>query len=196
MSTVLAQWGTIMLLLGLATAAQWGTISIHGGVIIGRKQGRSMQIFAYPSRSPTDVNVVDNTLFWTTVEVQFANGTIKSVAPLHGLSGVIAKAGHFVGIGDLTGKGGVHPAGLVMTVTFSGNTVMDEVHILYSSPVTHIVHYNKEIAAMPGLFVRIGHPSVYLTPLHLPVVSCSWPHICCNLTSTAVVHGPRRGQGL
>ncbi|EOD17108.1 hypothetical protein EMIHUDRAFT_124127, partial [Emiliania huxleyi CCMP1516] len=113
------------------------------GTIFGRKIGQTMQIFAYSSDTATigasGVLIdADTALSWQTVEVAFANGVIESVAAENGLTATIKTNNKEVGVGDLGGSGKSHPAGLVMTVTFTSGTDMDSVYIDFSSSTTVI----------------------------------------------------------
>ncbi|EOD19279.1 hypothetical protein EMIHUDRAFT_255673, partial [Emiliania huxleyi CCMP1516] len=113
------------------------------GTIFGRKIGQTMQIFAYSSDTATNgasgvLIDADTALSWQTVEVAFANGVIESVAAENGLTATIKTNNKEVGVGDLGGSGKSHPAGLVMTVTFTSGTDMDSVYIDFSSSTTVI----------------------------------------------------------
>ncbi|EOD24423.1 hypothetical protein EMIHUDRAFT_123611, partial [Emiliania huxleyi CCMP1516] len=113
------------------------------GTIFGRKIGQTMQIFAYSSDTATigtsGVLIdADTALSWQTVELAFANGVIESVAAENGLTATIKTNNKEVGVGDMAGSGDTHPAGLVMTVTFTSGTDMDSVYIDFSSSTTVI----------------------------------------------------------
>ncbi|EOD22698.1 hypothetical protein EMIHUDRAFT_95349 [Emiliania huxleyi CCMP1516] len=113
------------------------------GTIFGRKVGQTMQIFAYSSDTATNgaygtLIDADTALSWQTVELEFANGVIESVAPENGIAAIVNANNKEVGVGDMGGSGDTYPAGLVMTVTFTPGTDMDSVYIDFSSSKTAI----------------------------------------------------------
>ena len=113
------------------------------GTIFGRKIGQTMQIFAYSSDTATNGTSgtlidADTALSWQTVEVEFANGVIESVAHENGLTAIIIANNKEVAVGDFGGSGDTYPASLVMTVTFTPGTDMSSVFIDFSSSKTAI----------------------------------------------------------
>lgn len=128
------------------------------GILTGRKQKQTMQIYAYSSTS----KVIDavNALSWSSVEVAFLNGEIESVAAEHGLVPQIQADRRSVGLTDLFGSRLAFPAGLTMTVTFTAGTDMRDVGIDFASDKTAIVHPNP-----------LTHPTVTWNGIKPPVAS-------------------------